>query len=356
MQSPESMIASEKPTLQSQSGDVDELGVFPQSARVDELEGNGISKSDINKLKEANIFTVAAVAYTTKRHLATVKGISEAKAAKLQEAAYQMVDMGFMSGAETYVRHEQLISISTGSKALDTLMRGGIETGSLTEIFGEYRTGKSQLCHQLAVTCQLPLDMNGGEGRCMFLDSEGTFRPERVAAIANRYGLNPEETLGNIAVARIYNNEHMMLILEKAAAMLSQSRFSIIIVDSIMAPLRTDFSGRGELSERQSRLAAILRKLRNLADEFGVAVVYTNQVTAQVDGLAFGPDPKKPIGGNIMAHASTTRLMFKKHRGETRTCRVCDSPCLPESDCQFGIYEDGIDDVRDKDPTLDEDN
>jgi DNA repair protein RAD51 len=246
--------------------------------------------------------------------------------------------MGFTTATEMHQRRSELISITTGSKQLDTLLAGGIETGSVTEIFGEFRTGKSQICHTLAVTCQLPFDMGGGEGKCLYIDTEGTFRPVRLLAVANRYGLSGEEVLDNVAYARAYNSDHQLQLLNQASAMMCETR--------------TDFTGRGELSSRQMHLAKFMRTLQRLADEFGIAVVITNQVVAQVDGgpsSMYNPDPKKPIGGNIIAHASTTRLSLKKGRGETRICKIYDSPCLPESDCLFAINEDGIGDPSPKD-------
>lgn len=224
---------------------------------------------------------------------------------------------------------------------------GGIETGSITELFGEFRTGKSQLCHMLAVTAQLPISMGGGQGKCLFIDSESTFRPSRILSIAERFSLNGEETLDNIAYARAYNTDHQTSLLIQAAAMMSEARFSVLIVDSAMALYRTDYAGRGELAARQIHLAQFLRQLQRLADEFGVAVVITNQVVAQVDGGAsmFNPDPKKPAGGNIIAHASCTRLSLRKGRGENRICKVYDSPSLPENECTFSIMEDGIADA-----------
>lgn len=225
---------------------------------------------------------------------------------------------------------------------------GGIETGSITELFGEFRTGKSQLCHMLAVTAQLPISMGGGQGKCLFIDSESTFRPSRILSIAERFSLNGEETLDNIAYARAYNTDHQTSLLIQAAAMMSEARFSVLIVDSAMALYRTDYAGRGELAARQIHLAQFLRQLQRLADEFGVAVVITNQVVAQVDGGAsmFNPDPKKPAGGNIIAHASCTRLSLRKGRGENRICKVYDSPSLPENECTFSIMEDGISDAQ----------
>ncbi|EPQ67011.1 Bgt-3084 [Blumeria graminis f. sp. tritici] len=301
------------------------------------LEGvAGLTKRDIQLIVDGGYNTVESVAYTPRRILEQIKGISEQKATKIL----------------TEGKKNELISITTGSKQLDTLLAGGIETGSVTEIFGEFRTGKSQICHTLAVTCQLPFDMGGGEGKCLYIDTEGTFRPVRLLAVANRYGLSGEEVLDNVAYARAYNSDHQLQLLNQAAAMMCETRFSLLVVDSATSLYRTDFVGRGELSSRQTHLAKFLRTLQRLADEFGIAVVITNQVVAQVDGgpsAMFNPDPKKPIGGNIIAHASTTRLSLKKGRGETRICKIYDSPCLPESDCLFAINEDGIGDPSPKD-------
>ena len=161
--------------------------------------------------------------------------------------------------------------------------------------------------------------------------------------------MNPDEVLDNVAYARAYNSDHQSALLTQASAMMSESRYALLIVDSATSLYRTDFSGRGELSARQMHLARFLRTLLRLADEFGVAVVISNQVVAQVDGASamFNADPKKPIGGNIMAHASTTRLYLRKGRGETRICKIYDSPCLPESEATFAINADGIGDATD---------
>ncbi|CAK7890703.1 DNA repair protein Rad51p [[Candida] anglica] len=315
---------------------------------IEKLEGNGITSGDIKKLKSEGYHTIESIAYTPKRALLTIKGISDAKADRISMEAAKMVPMGFTTASEFHTRRAELICVTTGSKQLDTLLGGGIETGSITEVFGEFRTGKSQLCHTLAVTCQLPIDMGGGEGKCLYIDTEGTFRPIRLVSIAQRYGLNPDDCLDNVAYARAYNAEHQLQLLHQAAAMMSESRFSLLIVDSIMSLYRTDYSGRGELSARQTHVAKYMRTLQRLADEFGIAVVITNQVVAQVDGMSsmYNPDPKKPIGGNIIAHSSTTRLSFKKGRAEQRICKIYDSPCLPESECVFAIYEDGIGDPK----------
>ncbi|EFA78915.1 putative DNA repair protein [Heterostelium album PN500] len=321
----------------------EEQGAIPLS----KLEGNGITAADLKKLAEAGLHTVQSIAYSTKKTLCAIKNISEPKAEKLLAEAAKLVPMGFVSATDFNTQRKQIVQIRTGSKELDSLLEGGFETGSITEIFGEFRTGKTQICHTLCVTCQLTLAQGGGEGRALYIDTEGTFRPERLLAIAERYNLNGEHVLDNVAYARAYNSDHQMQLLVQASAMMSESRYILLIVDSATSLYRTDYSGRGELSDRQRHLARFLRALQRLADEFGVAVVITNQVVAQVDGGAmFNPNPNKPIGGHIMAHASTTRLSLRKGKGENRICKIYDSPCLPEDEKQFAIYSDGIGDIK----------
>jgi len=315
---------------------------------IEALEEHGIGASDVNKLRAGNFHTVEQVAYATIKHLQTIKGISEVKAQKIQDAAFKLVPMGFTTATEYHKQREEVIFLTTGSTELDNLLGGGIETGSITEIFGEFRTGKTQLCHTLAVTSQLPCDHGGGEGKVLFIDTEGTFRPERCVKIAERYGLEPADVLDNICFARAYNSDHQMKLINEATKLMCECRHALVIVDSATALFRTDFAGRGQLSERQIKLGQFLRSLLKLCDSFGVAVVVTNQVVAQVDGSSmFGGDSKKPIGGNIMAHASTTRLKLRKGRGNTRICKIYDSPNLPEAEAMFQIGEGGISDAAD---------
>jgi DNA repair protein RAD51 len=324
-----------------------EAGVGPLPIAT--LEQHGISAADVRKLVEAGYFTVESIAYTPKKNLLLVKGVSEAKADKIISEAVKLIPLGFTSASEFHQRRSVMVKITTGSKELDKLLGGGFETGCITEIFGEFRTGKTQICHNLAVVCQLPIERGGASGKCLYIDTEGTFRPERLLAVAARFGLDGNQVLDNIAYARAYNSDHQSALLIQASSMMSESRYALLIVDSATALYRTDFSGRGELGARQMHLGRFLRTLLRLADEFGIAVVITNQVVAQVDGASamFNADPKKPIGGHIMAHASTTRLYLRKGRAENRICKIYDSPCLPEAEAVFSIQEDGIGDPKD---------
>lgn len=311
---------------------------------IEDLKNTGISASDINKLTEAGYNTVQSLAFAPRKELLNIKGFSDAKVDKLMKEAAKLVPLGFTSATDYHSKRMETVYISTGSGELDKLLNGGIESSSITEIFGEFRTGKTQLCHTLAVTCQLPKESGGGAGRCIYIDTEGTFRTERLHPIAERLGLDINEVLDNISYARAFNTDHQNSLLIHASAMMTENKYSLIIVDSATSLYRTDYNGRGELSARQIHLARFLRSLLNLADTYGVAVVITNQVVATVDGAAamFGADPKKPIGGHIIAHASTTRLYLRKGRGETRICKIYDSPSLPESEAMFSIAEKGI--------------
>ena len=328
---------------------IEETEYKSETTSFEELKKAGISLADINKLVEAGYNTVEALAYAPKKQLLTIKGFSDIKVDKLIKEAAKFVPMGFTTASAYHEKRKDLVYLTTGSSELDKLLNGGFESGSITEVFGEFRTGKTQLCHTVAVTCQLPPEQGGASGKAMYIDTEGTFRSERIFPIAERYGLNPEDVLENISYARAYNSDHQSQLLVQASALMSTSKYSVLIIDSATALYRTDFSGRGELGARQISLARYLRDLVNLAETYQVAVIITNQVVSNPDGAMsmFAGDVKKPIGGNIMAHASTTRLSLRIGRGSTRICKIYDSPLLPESEAMFSITEAGIKDPED---------
>lgn len=314
---------------------------------IESLLEQGINQNDINKLLDAGFNTVEAVTYSTKKTLVAIKGLSEMKVDKIIEACSKICHLGFEPSSIFLEKRMNLTYLTTGSKELDRLLGGGIESGSITEMFGEFRTGKTQICHTLCVTCQLPKENGGGAGKALYIDTEGTFRPEKLKNIAERFGLNPEEVIANVFYARAYNSDHQNKLLLQACGLMAESKFALLIVDSATALYRTDFSGRGELSARQMSLAKFLRNLQKIADEHQVAVVITNQVVAQVDGSSFGgANDKKPIGGHIMAHAAQTRLYLRKGMKENRICKIYDSPCLPEEEATYAITDNGIDDPK----------
>ena len=314
--------------------------------QIDLLKDHGINQSDVQKLIDSGFMSIEAVFYTTKKNLCLIKGLSELKVDKILNICNEILSTGFQPSNIFLEKRKKLVRITTGSKELDTLLGGGFESNSITEIFGEFRTGKTQICHTLCVTCQLPKENGGGAGKAIYIDTEGTFIPEKLIPIAERFGLEPEEVINNVLYARAYNSDHQNKLLYQVCALMAESKFALLIVDSATALYRTDYNGRGELSARQMSLAKFLRNLQKIADEHKIAVVLTNQVVATVDGAGFGGNDKKPIGGHIMAHAFQTKVYLMKGLKENRICKIYDSPSLPESEAMFSITNEGIDDPK----------
>ena len=285
-----------------------------------------------------------------KRKLEQVKGISTAKAEKIKEAAYKLAgtDRSFLTAKDLQAQRDRDVHrVTTGCAELDQILGGGVESGSITELYGEWRTGKTQLCLTLCVTSFLPREVRGGEGRALFLDTEGTFRPERLQPIAARFELDHDFVMENVVYDRVLNCDHLEERLNDAAALFADEEtngpFRVLVIDSIIAPFRQEFIGRGELAERQQRIGAVMAKLKEIAEVFNIAVIITNQVTADPGAAAaFVADPKKAVGGNIIAHISDTRLMLRKGKGEQRICKVMDSPMMPEAEATFAPSHGGI--------------
>ena len=313
---------------------------------IDILQDHGINNGDIKKLIDAGYNSLESIAYTPKKNILVIKGLSDAKVEKIVKVIYDILKLGIQPCAKALEERKRITRITSGPKQLDSILGGGFEANSITELFGEFRTGKTQICHTLCVTCQLPKSDGGGEGKAIYIDTEGTFRPEKLAPIAERFGLDPKEVIENVFYARAYNSDHQNRLLLQVCGLMCEHKFSLLIVDSATALYRTDYSGRGELSTRQMNLAKFLRNLQKIADEHKVVVVITNQVVATVDSNAFGGNDKKPIGGHIMAHACQTRLYLKKGLKQNRICKIYDSPSLPEDEATYAITDRGIDDPQ----------
>ncbi|XP_023346122.1 meiotic recombination protein DMC1/LIM15 homolog [Eurytemora carolleeae] len=319
---------------------------------IDLLQNHGINVADIKKLKTAGICTIKGLQMITKKKLCAIKGLSEAKVDKIKEGILKIcgTSAGFCTALQQSVRRKNVFRVTTGSNELNKLLGGGIESMAITEVFGEFRTGKTQLAHTLCVTTQLPGENGFTGGKIVYIDTENTFRPDRLRPIADRYNLDQEAVLDNVLYTRAYTSEQQMELLDLVCAKLHEEAgiFKLLIVDSIMALFRVDFSGRGELAERQQSLAQMLSKLQKISEEYNVAVFVTNQMTSDPGAsLSFQADPKKPIGGNILAHASTTRISLRKGRAELRVAKIFDSPDLPESEATFAITSGGVDDAKD---------
>jgi DNA repair protein RadA len=303
----------------------------------------GVGEKTLEKLKEAGYIDLMAIAAASPQELSEI-GLGEQTAAKIIEIARKSLDIGFETAADVYERRKQVVKLTTGSKALDGLLGGGIETQAVTEFHGGFGCGKTQVGFQLAVNVQLEPEQGGLGGACLFIDAEATFRPERIKQIAEALGLDANKVLKNIIYPRAYNSDHQMVLVEKAPEVIKENNVKLIVVDSVTSHFRAEYTGRGELASRQQKLNRHLHALQRLADVYNLAVYITNQVMARPDVL-FG-DPTAPVGGHVLGHFSTHRIYLRKSKANTRIARVIDSPHLPEGEAIFAITEEGIRDVE----------
>ncbi|MDI3497948.1 DNA repair and recombination protein RadA [Archaeoglobus sp.] len=322
-----------------------------EETKIIELEDiPGVGPETARKLREAGYSTIEAVAVASPSELANVGGITEGNAVKIIQAARKLANIGgFESGDKVLERRRSVKKITTGSKDLDELLGGGVETQAITEFFGEFGSGKTQICHQLAVNVQLPEDEGGLEGSVVIIDTENTFRPERIIQMAEAKGLDSNEVLKNIYVAQAYNSNHQMLLVDNAKELAEKLKkegrpVRLIIVDSLMSHFRAEYVGRGTLADRQQKLNRHLHDLMKFGELYNAAIVVTNQVMARPDVL-FG-DPTKPVGGHIVAHTATFRIYLKKGKEDLRIARLIDSPHLPEGEAIFRVTERGIEDAE----------
>jgi len=301
----------------------------------------GIGEKTAEKLKEAGFVDLMGIAASSSGVLSAAAGIGDDTASKIIAEARKMLKMGFEPATEAMKKRQQIGRITTGSKTLDEMLGGGIETQSITEMHGAFGSGKSQIGLQLAVNVQLPKDKGGLGGKAVFIDTEGTFRPERVQQMAEGAGINPQKALENIYVAKAYNSDHQILLADKVEDIMKQDKnVKIIIVDSVTSAFRSDYTGRGTLADRQQKLNRHLHTLQKIADVHNLAVYITNQVMSRPD-ILFG-DPTAPVGGHILGHQATFRVYLRKSKGEKRIARLIDSPSLPEGETVFRVLPEGV--------------
>lgn len=300
-----------------------------------------VGEKTAQKLRDAGFGDMMRLATATAKELSVKADIGEGVAEKVIEAARKAEQIDFESALDVMERRKDVGRITTGSSAVDELIGGGIETQSLTEVFGEFGSGKSQISHEIAVTVQLPPDRGGLEGECVFIDTENTFRPERIEQIAEGFQLDVEEVLGKIHIARAFNSAHQMLMADKVNELVQSGvNIRLVIVDSVTAHFRAEYVGRESLAQRQQKLNQHLHTLQNIANTYNIAVFLTNQVQARPD--AFFGSPTKAIGGHVLGHAATYRIWLKKGLAGKRIARLMDSPHLPEGEAVFKIITEGI--------------
>ena len=304
----------------------------------------GVGPVTAQKLRSVGFYTVESVAVASSRELVAAASLSAEKATEISAAAREILEIKFQTAEELLKRRDQIGRLSTGSKALDSLLGGGVESQAILELIGEYGTGKTQICLTLCATVQLPPERGGLQGGAVYIDTEGTFRPERLAQISEAYGLRSEESLRNVIVARAFNSDHQTLIAEKLDEIIPKKNIKLVVVDSVISHFRAEYLGRESLADRQQHINIHLHRLLRTAEIYNIPVVVTNQVIAIPD-VFYGPTTR-PAGGHVVAHLSTNRVVLRRAKGDVRIARIIDSPYLPEGECVFVINESGVADVQ----------
>lgn len=309
----------------------------------------GVGPTTAEKLRESGYMTVASVATASPSDLAEAAEIGESTAKKLGKAAREMADIGgFKTGKDVMARRKEVRKLNFRVPDLDDLLGGGLETQAITEVYGEFGSGKSQIVHQMAVNVQLPEEEGGLNGSCIYIDTENTFRPERIAQMAEGIGSDIgdiDEVLSHIHVAKATSSDHQMLLVDAARELAASLRESekpvkLVVIDSLTSLFRAEYAGRGTLAGRQQKLNTHMHDLLKLVDEHNAVGLVTNQVMSN-PGVLFG-DPTRPIGGNIVGHTATFRLYLRKGKGGKRVAKLVDSPNLPEGEAPFSVETSGL--------------
>lgn len=307
---------------------------------IEKIELDGVSSTTLAKLRKVGLTTYEAIAVTPSREIEDLTGMGADTAQKVSQLARDKVDRGFIPATEVLEQRKLMIRCNTGSLDLNRILGGGIETGAITELIGEFGSGKTQICFTLSVLAQQPKEQGGFASKVCVIDTEGTFLPERIKQIAEARGLDATTILQNVLVARAYNSEHQTILIKNLPQVVQENNVKLVIIDSMIGHFRGEFIGRGTLSDRQQKIGACLAALLRVSQAFNLAIVLTNQVQAKPD-TAYG-DPNKPTGGHVMAHACTHRIYLRKGKENTRIAQVIDSPYLPEEKARFAVDAAGV--------------
>ena len=339
--------ADNKEEAEAEQPDEQEAEPEPEKQKYEFIEDlPGVGPATAQKLRELGYHQVESLAMATARELEPV-GVSEKKAFQIIQAARSALGVSFIRADELAKMRKNVLRLGTGSKVLDKLLDGGLETQTITEFYGEYGSGKSQICHQLCVNVQLPPERGGLNGAALYVDTENTFRLERIVQMSKFLGLDPDTVVKNIIYAEAYTSDHQMFLLENADEIIKANNIKLIIVDSLTAHFRSEYLGREMLASRQQKLNKHMHKLIALSRAFNAVAVVTNQVMAKPDQF-FG-DAIHPIGGNIVGHTSHTRIYLRRApHGPIRIARLVSSPYLPEGEEILKVTENGIEDVSEE--------
>jgi len=313
--------------------------------KLDSIEDlDGVGPATAEKLRELGYHTIESLATAALKELVPA-GISEKQAAKIISQARGSIAISFIPANELIKLRQNVLRLSSGSKSIDELLGGGLESQTISEFYGQYGVGKSILCHQLCVNAQKPVDQGGLNGGALYIDTEQTFRPEWIERMSNHLGMDPDTVARNIMYAEAYTSDHQILLLEKADQVIKENNIRLIVVDSLTAHFRSEYLGREMLADRQQKINKHLHRLVRLARAFNTVAVVTNQVMSRPD--AFFAMAVEAVGGHIVAHTTHTRVFLRRTAGgPVRIARLVSSAYLAEGERLFKVTENGIEDVE----------
>jgi len=315
----------------------------------------GVGEVTEKKFNDVGIFTAEQIINYSPADVADITGLKSISVRNLFVTVRdELIKAGtitetFRNGTNVADDRANIEYIKIGISSLDKLFVNGIETKATTEIYGEFGSGKTQFAHTMAVRVQIPKEEGGLDGKCLWIDSENTFRPERIDTIAKKMGLDHKKVLSNIIHSKAFNSTFQQIILEEAENIIEKENIRLIIIDSATGLFRSDYIGRGNLSNRQGALNKFVTRASRISETYNCAVILTNQVYKTPD-LPFG-DPTRPVGGDVFAHSSTYRIYFKKS-GKNRIAKMIDSPGHAETEVMFALSDAGVVDVETRDEEI----
>jgi len=305
-----------------------------------------INARQIKLLQENGISSAEALAMSPHTIISEIDGLGEKTAKKLIWNARNSLKMSEFITAEDIDENTEYIT--TGSAELNRILGGGFQTGKLTEVYGPFKSGKTNLAHTISVSVQLPKSKGGLGAKVAYIDTENTFSKEKIKRIAKRFDMDPKKVLSGIFHARIFSSDHQAQMISKAETLCKTRGVRLIIMDSLMALMRAEFVGIGMLARRQSVLNNMIHALSRIAETYNCAVLLTNQVATKMMGMFSSDDA---IGGNIIAHGCHFRVMFKtkgfsSNNSLKRRAIIVDAPDLAPEEVEFYITSVGIADTE----------
>jgi DNA repair protein RadA len=278
-----------------------------------------------------------SLAVSSPSEVSSVAGISESIARKIIKSARDNLKLGFEVAKEYSKKRDKIKKIGTGCNNFDNILDGGFESGCITEVYGQFGSGKTQLSHLVVVRALL----ENKDNKAIYIDSENTFRADRITDFAIANGIEPDEALKRIYVSRAYNSDHQMLLVDEVEKMLqADNSYRILVVDSLTSHFRSEFIGRGALANRQQKLNKHMHQLLKIADMYNMVVLVSNQV--QANPAQMFDDPTSPVGGHIVGHNSTFRIYLRPGKAGTIHAKLVDSPNLPQQECNFNVTKEGF--------------